>query len=98
MYAEKLKELREDNNLNQSEIAKILKIDNSVYAKYEKEYEIIPLKHLNTLCNYFNVSLDYIFSFSIKLNYIKEAKNIDYVTAGNRLKAWRKEKNLHKQN
>ena len=61
IYAFKLKELREEKNINQLELSKTLNIDNSVYAKYEKEYEIIPIKHLNTLCNYFNVSFDYIF-------------------------------------
>ena len=52
IYATKLKELREEKNMSQINLAKILNIDNSLLAKYEKEYEIIPIKHLNTLCNY----------------------------------------------
>ena len=69
IYATKLKELREEKNMSQIELAKILNIDNSLLAKYEKEYEIIPIKHLNTLCNYFNVSFDYLFEFTTEKNY-----------------------------
>ena len=91
IYTPKLKELREEKNIHQLELSKILNIDNSVYAKYEKEYEIIPIKHLNTLCNYFNVSFDYVFEFTDKLNYKKSIKEIDSIKSGNRLKEFRKE-------
>ena len=91
IYAFKLKELREEKNINQLELSKTLNIDNSVYAKYEKEYEIIPIKHLNTLCNYFNVSFDYIFGFTNDLNYPNMLKEIDTKKSGTRLKELRKE-------
>ena len=91
IYAFKLKELREEKNINQLELSKTLNIDNSVYAKYEKEYEIIPVKHLNTLCNYFNVSFDYIFGFTNDLNYPNMLKEIDTKKSGTRLKELRKE-------
>ena len=91
IYAFKLKELREEKNINQLELSKTLNIDNSVYAKYEKEYEIIPIKHLNTLCNYFNVSFDYIFGFTNDLNYPNMLKEIDTKKTGTRLKELRKE-------
>ena len=91
IYALKLKELREEKNMNQLELSKILNIDNSVYAKYEKEYEIIPTKHLNTLCNYFKVSFDYIFNFTTERNYNKMESEINLIKAGQRLKGLRKE-------
>lgn len=91
IYAFKLKELREEKDMNQLELSKILNIDNSVYAKYEKEYEIIPTKHLNTLCNYFNVSFDYIFNFTKEKNYNKIKSKINLTKAGQRLKELRKE-------
>ena len=91
IYAFKLKELREEKNINQLELSKTLNIDNSVYAKYEKEYEIIPIKHLNTLCNYFNVSFDYIFGFTNDLNYPNMLREIDTKKSGTRLKELRKE-------
>ena len=75
MYKKRIIELREEQNLNQKEISNCLKIDNSLYAKYEKEYEIIPIKHLNTLCNYFNVSLDYLFEFTNEKVYQNQKKD-----------------------
>lgn len=94
MYKKRLIELREEKELNQKELANYLKIDNSLYAKYEKEYEIIPIKHLNTLCNYFNVSLDYLFEFTDELSYQKEKKEIDLDKMIIRIKEVRKESKL----
>ena len=94
IYSDKLTELREEKNMNQINIAKVLEIDNSLYAKYEKEYEIIPIKHLNNLCNYFNVSLDYTFGFTNKKEYKNSNPNIDKMTVGQRLKEFRKDHKL----
>ncbi len=93
-YGEKLKELREYSNLTQKQIANILNIDNTTYGHYEKQDCIIPLKHLNELCNYFKVSFDYIFEFSnLKAeNTIKVI--IDKKIAGERLKNFRKENKI----
>lgn len=94
IYKKRIIELREARELSQKEIANYLKIDNSLYAKYEKEYEIIPIKHLNTLCNYFNVSLDYLFEFTDELSYQKQKKEIDLDKMITRLKETRKENKL----
>ena len=95
MYSNKLKELRESNDLSQIQIAQILNVDNSVYAKYEKEYEIIPLKYLNTLCTYFNVSIDYLFDFNKDKQYKgKINTSINEIEIGKRLKEFRKENKL----
>ena len=61
MYLKRLKELREDNDLNQTEIADILGIRQTVYSRYERGYQNIPLEHLVKLADYYDVSLDYIF-------------------------------------
>lgn len=94
IYSNRLKELREEKNISQQELATLLEIDNSLYAKYEKEYYVIPTKHLNTLCNYFNVSFDYVFEFTDKSNYKKSIKEIDSLKSGNRLKEFRKENKI----
>ena len=86
MYSYKLKELREDKNISQQDLSKELDIDNSLLAKYEKEYYIIPIKHLNTLANYFDVSIDYLFGLSDKLNYKNSNCEIDAIKVGERLK------------
>ena len=91
MYNEKLKELRENNNLKQYQVADILNIYKGLYNEYETEYEIIPIKHLNTLCNYFQVSFDYIFGFTNISNYKNSKEVIDACIVGKRLKEFRKE-------
>lgn len=61
MYLKRLRELREDNDLNQTEIADVLGIQQTVYSRYERGYQNIPLEHLVKLADYYKVSLDYIF-------------------------------------
>ncbi len=63
-YENNLKLLREDANLSQEEIAKILKIDRTTYNHYENNYITIPVKHLITLADFFNTSIDFIFGFT----------------------------------
>ena len=94
MYSNVLKKLREEKKLTQEVLANLLNIDRSQYGKYENEYVIIPLKHLNALCNYFHVSLDYIFEFTTTAYYKNILQDIDLQTAGQRLKQFRKEHKL----
>ena len=56
----RLRELREDNDLTQAEIAKILNISQRAYSHYEIGSREIPLELLIKLADYYNVSLDYI--------------------------------------
>ena len=59
-YHEIIRELREDNDLNQSEIADILGTTQQVYSRYEKGINEIPVRHIITLCKFYKVSADYI--------------------------------------
>ncbi len=52
--------MRELNNLTQLEMAKILKTSQSNYSRWENSTELIPLKKLSLLCDYFDVSMDYL--------------------------------------
>lgn len=56
----RLKDLREDNDLTQEAVAKILNTTQQQYSKYEKGIQEIPVHHLITLAKYYGVSLDYI--------------------------------------
>ena len=56
----RIKDLREDNDLTQAQIAKILMCDQSLYSKYERGEREIPLRLLVVLAEYYNVSLDYL--------------------------------------
>ena len=55
---------------------------------------IVPLRHLNDLCNYFNVSMDYITGFTNKKNYDIIRKDLDRELIGKRLRKFRKSRNL----
>ncbi len=94
LYKEKLIDLREEKNLKQIEVAKLLDIDRAVYGQYEREYQIIPIKHLITLCDYYNVSLDYIFNLTNNSQYKNSNNEINKLLAGKRLKEFRKENKL----
>lgn len=60
MYFKRLRDLREDNDLKQSEIAEILGIAQTVYSRYERGFQNIPIEHLLKLADYYNTSTDYI--------------------------------------
>ena len=93
-YGTRLEELRENQNLSLQDISKMLAFDKDTYGKFEREYTTIPLIHLNTLCNYFKVSIDYILGFTSKKQYQKIKEDIDLKIAGMRLKELRKENKL----
>ena len=60
MNFKRLKDLREDNDLNQTEVAKIIATTQQQYSKYETGIRIIPIDKLNILADYYNTSVDYI--------------------------------------
>lgn len=94
IYGEKLKELRENQNITQEKLRQIINVSKQAYNHFEKEYTIIPIKHLNTICEFFNVSFDYIFNFTDTLNYNNSNKEIDLKIVSKRLKEFRKENKL----
>ena len=59
-YYEILRELREDRDLTQAEIAAILGTTQQVYSRYEKGVNEMPIRHLITLCRHYEVSADYV--------------------------------------
>ena len=60
MYFQRLRDLREDKDMNQTQVAEILKIQQTVYSRYERGFQTIPLEHLITLADFYGVSIDYI--------------------------------------
>lgn len=59
-YSEVLRELREDRDLKQSQVAKVLNTTQQVYSRYENGINEMPVRHLRTLCQFYQVSADYI--------------------------------------
>ena len=58
-YYQRLRDIREDNDLTQSEVAGILGTAREQYHKYESGKQEIPFHHVITLAKYYNVSIDY---------------------------------------
>lgn len=56
----RLKDLREDNDIKQSEIADILNIKQNTYSQYETQKREIPISLLWKLADYYNTSIDYL--------------------------------------
>ena len=64
MYYPKLKDLREDKDLMQKQIADILGIDQRVYSNYETGKREIPTRYIIKLAEFYSVSSDYILGIS----------------------------------
>lgn len=60
VYFRRLRDLREDADLKQKEVAALLGIQQTVYSRYERGFQTIPLEHLLTLADYYHVSTDYL--------------------------------------
>lgn len=56
----RLRDLREDADLSQKQVAEILHIQQTVYSRYERGYQTIPVEHLLVLADYYHVSVDYL--------------------------------------
>lgn len=96
-YGIKIKELREKENITQQVIADFMGISRSSYKQFENQYDIIPIKRLNQVANFFDVSIDYLFSLTKNINYENSNKEIDVNLASLRLKEFRKENKLTQQ-
>ncbi len=60
VYFQRLRDLREDKDMNQTQIAELLNIRQTVYSRYERGFQSIPVEHLIALADFYNVSTDYI--------------------------------------
>lgn len=94
MIFERIRALREDSELTQRDIAKELNVSKSTYNRWETGEVFIPLNHLNELCIYYNVSMDYIIGLSSYKNKNYYTLPLNKITIGSRLLAFRKEAKL----
>lgn len=60
MNIQRLKEIREDRDLLQKDIANYLKIKQQQYSEYEIGKRLIPINYLSELADYYNTSIDYL--------------------------------------
>ena len=63
-YQDMIRNLREDSDLTQQDVAEILGTSQTMYARYERGANEMPIRHLLKLCEYYHVSADYILGLS----------------------------------
>lgn len=90
----RLKDLREDHDLTQQEMANILKVSRSSYSLWELGINIIPLSKLCMQADYFDVSIDYLLGLTNKKNSKSIIKGLELKILGDNLKEIRKKNNL----
>lgn len=76
-YYPRLRDLREDRDLNQDEVAKVIGTDQSYYAKYEKGIRPISFERVIMLAKFYNVSIDYIAGLTNDKRGIGYTKQLD---------------------
>lgn len=70
-YIQRMRNLREDSDKTQQQIADYLGTSQTMYARYERGANELPIHHLLSLCKYYNVSADYILGLSDKKTVLK---------------------------
>jgi transcriptional regulator with XRE-family HTH domain len=63
-YVHIMRNLREDNDKTQTQIAEVLGTSQTMYARYERGANELPIHHLLKLSNYYDVSTDYLLGLS----------------------------------
>lgn len=96
MNEKRLFDLREYADLSQKDLANKLGVTQQTYSLWEKGTKIIPLKHLNNLCNYYKTSMDYVLGLSNERtnSAIREIKELNKKLIGSRIKEIRESNKL----
>lgn len=65
-YIKRIRDLREDHDYTQDYVAHVLGTSQTMYARYERGANELPIHHLLTLCKLYNVSADYLLALTDK--------------------------------
>ena len=67
-YLARMRALREDNDLTQAQVAQVLGTSQTMYARYERGANELPIRHLTALCQFYNDSADYVLQIQVDKN------------------------------
>ncbi|MFQ7268737.1 MAG: helix-turn-helix domain-containing protein [Clostridium sp.] len=67
-YTRRIRDIREDNDLTQQQIAEILGTSQTMYARYERGANELPIRHLIKLAEYYRLSTDYLLGLTNEKN------------------------------
>lgn len=73
IYVQKIRDLREDHDMTQQQVADYLGTSQTMYARYERGANELPIRHLISLCRLYHVSSDYILGLSKEMRYKKRS-------------------------
>ena len=59
-YIDKLRYLRKSKNYSQKQMAELLETTQQQYSKYEKAQQELPVRHVVTICEHFDISSDWL--------------------------------------
>jgi len=90
MNTEKLRDIREEFEYTQSDLAKKLGCTRSAYSLWEINKNTIPLYYLNKFSNFFNINIDYLVDLSEEKNITFNKVEINRVELGKKIKLARK--------
>lgn len=93
----RLKEIREDHDLTQPQMANILGVKRAAYSLWELGINTIPTDNLFDFANYFNISIDYILRISKEKDCKSKIKKFDLKVLGVNLKKIRTKNNLSQE-
>ena len=74
-YQKRIRDLREDHDKTQQQIADYLGTSQTMYARYERGANEMPIRHVLALCRYYEVSADYLLGLSDTPRFDKKKKN-----------------------
>ena len=86
MRFKRIKDLREDHDLLQKDIANLLGISQQYYSEYEKGNRTIPIQHLITLSKFYGTSIDYLVGLAdvnLYSNIIKNKLKLFFIYSNN---------------
>ena len=63
-YIRRIRDLREDSDYTQEYVAHVLGTSQTMYARYERGANELPIRHLIKLCKFYHVSADYLLGLS----------------------------------
>lgn len=95
---ERLKDIREDHDLSQREMANILHVNRSTYSLWELGINIMPIKYIAKFSDYFNYSIDYVLGISNNKNNVNLKKGYNKKQVGKNLKSIRINNKLSQEN
>ncbi len=67
-YIRRMRDLREDSDYTQDYVASVLGTSQTMYARYERGANELPIRHLIALCKLYKVSADYLLGITNKKN------------------------------